>query len=68
MSDDYALVECCDCGEFSRVPWELLGDNDPREIQGYVCDACHEAWERRDDPVFWDEVALDDMFPLEFDQ
>lgn len=47
-TEDYALVKCSRCGEFSRVAWELLGENKPEEIEGYICGACeHEidmAW------------------------
>jgi len=65
-----ALVKCARCGEFSQVPWELLGDTRPEDITDHICDACDFEAEWSDDysdEDFEAEDDLSDMYPLEVD-
>ncbi len=72
--DDFALVKCARCSEFIQVPWELLGDTNPRDITDYICDSCEDNLDFCDDDeeMWWEDDEdfeddpLEDMCPLEF--
>ena len=68
-TDDFALVKCSRCGEFVRVPWELLGDTRPEDVVDYICGACEDDdwYDGYEDD--WDDDPLDHtMYPLELDE